>query len=172
MSKLKSLVSLLNKLFFIKEEFLLSEYHIEDLSTILSTVCFKVNRDKEEQSSDLVDIGGVKCKFVGIVKSDFFCLSKKVSHPQSFLPRVIGRLESINEQTIIKLKYGLFPLTKFWLIFWLIICIGATTFITLHLSHKYPIWLPIVIYLGFYAVAYGNFKLHCRDFRKVLDKEI
>ena len=136
MSKLKSLVSLLNKLFFIKEEFLLSEYHIDDLSTILSAVCFKVNKEKEEQSSDLVEIGGVKCKFVGIVKSDFFCLSKKVSHPQSFLPRVIGRLESVDEQTIIRLKYGLFPLTKFWLIFWFVICAIAVLLILLHATHR------------------------------------
>ena len=172
MSKLKFLVSLLNKLLFVKEEFLLSEFHIDDLSTILSTVCFKVNKEKEEQSSDLVDIGGVKCKFVGIVKSDFFCLSKKVSHPQNFLPRVIGRLESINDETIIRLKYGLFPLTKFWLIFWFILCTVAVILILVHATHKYPIWLPIVIFTGFYAVAYANFKLHCKDFRKVLEEEI
>ena len=168
----KSLLSQVSKFLFRKSERIYCKLSCDEVSTLLTALSYKVNTEKEEHTSDLHNVSGIKPKFVGIVKPFFFCLSKKVSHPQSFLPRVTGRLKKKKNKTLIVLRYQLFPLTLFLLLTFLALCLCVI--MLMYVRHRHPliIILPALAGAFAYLVAKANFLMHCKDFKKVLLEEL
>lgn len=169
---LKFLVSLYVKLRFKKLELLTTPFATTEVTTILSALTHKVNLQPQDRLSDLSEIAGVQTKFIGIVKEDFFCLSKKVAHPQSFLPRVCANFEETATLTHITLRYDLFPATKFWLVLFFVLSLGVTGLVILNGLGWFRCAIPSLVALGVYLVAVANFRIHCLDFRKLLEDEL
>lgn len=169
---LKFLVQLYVNLRFKKLEQFTTPFSTHEVTTILSALTHKVNLQPQDRLSDLAEIAGVKTKFIGIVRDDFFCLSKKVSHPQSFLPRVCANFDDSGPQTKIALRYELFPATKLWLFVFFFLSLGVTGLVILNGLGWFRCAIPTLVALGAYLVAVGNFRIHCRDFRKLLDDEL
>ncbi|EON78829.1 fumarate hydratase [Lunatimonas lonarensis] len=60
--------------------------------------------------------------FNGTVSSNRFRISKIITRADSFLPLIVGNIESNKHGSIVFLEYRLFPGARFFLAFWLIVC--------------------------------------------------
>lgn len=165
----KSLLLLLNKISFRKEEVLYVSFYKGELFSLLKPITQSVKNDGRDELDPLPEI---KHRLVGVVKENFFCVSKKVSHPQSFLPRVTGRFYNSGKVDRIELTYQLFPLTRVLMIVFLIVCIavGAYSFLVYH--RFFSIVLTLFCMIITYLIAKANFLIHCRDIRKVIKEEL
>jgi hypothetical protein len=67
-------------------------------------------------------------KFNGQVGTDNFRLSLAIDKPDSFLPLILGRIESTPKGSILFLQYRLFPSSSFFLGFWTLVTLTLTLF--------------------------------------------
>lgn len=169
---LKYLVSLINKIRFERNETHYSELSTDEIYILLQALSYKITLEKDLRQSDLTEVGGIKIKFIGIVKPLFFCLSRKEIHPQSFLPRVKCNLSQEKELTQLDLCYQLFPSTRFWFLLFTSVCLGASVISYIKDHNIYSYGIPLLIILGSYLIAKANFAIHCKTFRKTLFEEI
>jgi len=166
----KFLSSLVNKLLFKKEEVLETSLTPDEVVTLITAVTHTIQN--LNKSTDLQHVSGIKPKFVGLTKLNFFCISKKVSHPQSFLPRVTGRLKRVHLKTVVSLTYQLFPLTRFFFFGFVLLCMLMSLIIYYRSFNLFSSLIPCIAILVSYFIALANFKLHCNDIKKVIKEEL
>lgn len=61
--------------------------------------------------------------FNGRLEQDRFYISKRIRHPENFLPLIKGRVEETSTGSILLLEYSLFFSTKLFLGFWSFFCL-------------------------------------------------
>lgn len=162
----KFLLLLLNKIRFFKKERLVLSLNEEEVFALIFSVTQRLSSEQEP------DLSILKKKFVGIVKQDFFCVSKKVSHPQSFLPRVTGRLKKNKQGIVLHLTYQLFPLTRVLFGLFSLACFMISAFSYIKTQSFTTLFICFSSLLLAYFVAKANFLLHCRDIKAVIVEEL
>ncbi|MCH6199035.1 hypothetical protein MMU07_05580 [Aquiflexum sp. LQ15W] len=142
-------------------EVLVSSFSKKEVEERLSMVTRDVNfLDYEERLQK-------GCKFNGKLGKDAFRLSLVVDKPDSFLPLILGKIESTPKGCILFLQYRLFPSSAFFLGFWTVVTLALAMFFGF-VSQK-PIYalLCLLACVGNYYFAWNYFK------RKIsLSKEI
>lgn len=110
--------------------------------------------------------------FNGWVKETRFRISRKVRHPENFLPIIIGDIEGTSTGSILFIRYRLFFSSALFLIFWSAISLLLCLFFLL--VHKQYIYAFIALSLGIlnYVIATKNFHLQIRSSRRTLDKAL
>jgi hypothetical protein len=100
--------------------------------------------------------------FQGRVHNRSFVLSRKISHPNNFIPLVNGRIESTSKGSIIFIKYSLFKSSLLFLSFAIgIAFIIGLLFILLDLPELYSI-TAFALGLANYLVTLLNFNRQVR----------
>jgi hypothetical protein len=97
-------------------------------------------------------------KFNGKLGKDAFRLSLVVDKPDSFLPLILGKIESTPKGCILFLQYRLFPSSAFFLGFWTVVTLALSMFFGF-VSQK-PIYalLCLLACVGNYYFAWNYFK--------------
>lgn len=113
-----------------------------------------------------------KFLFNGWVKDDRFRMSRKVRHPENFLPLIVGEIEGTSTGSIIFVHYRLFFSAAMFLIFWSVITLLLCLFFLL--IHQEYIYGLLAGALGIfnYVVATKNFHLQIRSSRKALNEAL
>ena len=110
--------------------------------------------------------------FNGWVKKNQFSISRKINHPESCLPLIIGRIEGTSAGSILFVRYRLFASSAMFLIFWSIISLlFGLFFIFAHVNYLYS---AVIFGLGIlnYIIAVKNFHLQIRSSRKALNEAL
>lgn len=110
--------------------------------------------------------------FNGWVADDHFRISRKIKHPENFLPLIVGRIEGTSAGSILFLQYRLFFSTTMLLIFWSVIALLFSLFFTLfHINFMYA---ALTLGLGIfnYIIAVKNFHLQIRSSKKALNQAL
>lgn len=112
-------------------------------------------------------------KFYGCIyeEKNHFILTKKFQHTHSFLPLINGKIEDIEEGTLISVEYKLLPNTLFFLIFNIIAAflIGSIFLIIGNFVGAIICYL-FVICSWFITIA--NFHLQVKDSHKTLEETL
>jgi hypothetical protein len=110
--------------------------------------------------------------FNGWVGNDRFRISRKVRHPENFLPLIIGQIEGTSNGSILFVRYRLFFSAAMFLIFWSVITLLLCLFFLLiHQQYIYGLMAGGLGILN-YVIATKNFHLQIRSSRKALDKAL
>ena len=110
--------------------------------------------------------------FNGWVKKNRFRLSRRVQHPENFLPLMAGRIEGTSVGSILFIRYRLFFSAALFLIFWTVISLLLSLFFLFF--HQQYLYATIALGLGMgnYLIATKNFHLQIRNSRKTLDEAL
>lgn len=110
--------------------------------------------------------------FNGWVKDDRFRISRKIKHPENFLPMLIGRIEGTTAGSIVFIQYRLFFSSALLLTFWSIISLLFSLFFAF--IHPNYIYAVAILGLGIfnYIIAVKNFHLQIRSSRKALHEAL
>jgi hypothetical protein len=106
-------------------------FHSETIVSALSkeeVLGHLIRVTKEVNFLDARTLQDPKIRFNGMIGQEGFRISKAVKKGDSFLPLIIGEVESTPRGSIIFLRYRLFPGTIFFLAFWSIILLAFTAF--------------------------------------------
>ncbi len=108
--------------------------------------------------------------FNGWIKNNRFRISRKIRHPENFLPIMIGQIEGTSVGSILFIRYRLFFSAAMFLIFWTIICLLMSLFFLI--IHQEYMYAAIAFGLGIsnYIIATKNFHIQIRSSRKVLNE--
>ena len=117
----------------------------------------------------LTEDGERKKWFEGRSEDDAFEVHLKLKRPNNYVPVTFGILEPDDDGgTIILVKYGLFPSSKNFLLFWTII----TLLITIFFAIPYQAYLYAAISLAAclvnYIITSENFKIQVRKSSRAL----
>lgn len=107
--------------------------------------------------------------FDGRCEDDAFEMHLKLKRPNNYIPVISGIVEPDDDGgTIILVRYGLFPSSKKFLVFWTII----TLLITLFFAIPYHAYLYAAISFSAclvnYIITYENFKIQVRKSSRAL----
>lgn len=110
--------------------------------------------------------------FNGWVKENRFRISRKVRHPENFLPIIIGEVEGTSAGSILFIRYRLFFSSALFLVFWSVLSLLFCLFFLL-IREQY-LYGALAGALGSlnYVVATKNFHLQIRSSRQALDKAL
>lgn len=110
--------------------------------------------------------------FNGWVKENRFRVSRKIKHPENFLPLIIGRVEGTSAGSILFVQYNLFFSSALFLVFWSVITILLSLFF-LFLEKNF-IYAAAAGTLGLlnYIIATKNFHLQIRSSRQALNEAL
>ncbi|WP_017731156.1 hypothetical protein [Nafulsella turpanensis] len=113
-----------------------------------------------------------KFLFNGWLKEGRFRISRKVSHPENFLPLMSGRIEGTSVGSILFVRYRMFSSVVMFLIFWSLICLLLSLFFLL--VHQETLYALLSFGLGVinYVISTKNFFLQVRSSQKALDKAL
>lgn len=111
--------------------------------------------------------------FNGTVVKNKFCLSLKITRPNSFLPMVFGTIEPTSSGCIVFLKYKLFPSTRLHIFFWLLFIMIAGVTASFQLHNWWMILLSVSLGAVIFFVTQANFKMQKdisgKALRRILD---
>jgi hypothetical protein len=103
-----------------------------------------------------------KCSLKG------FSISKVVSRPDNFLPRISGKVEGASNGSLISLRFSLFPSVKVFFSFWIFLM----SMLSLSLYHQnndlFSFLMPVVVLLVSYLVVRSRFQKALKKSRKEL----
>jgi hypothetical protein len=113
-----------------------------------------------------------KFLFNGWIKGYRFRISRKIRHPENFLPLIIGRIESTSVGSILFIRYRLFFSAALFLIFWTVISLLLGLFLLI-LQQEY-LYAAVAFSLGIgnYVIATKNFHIQIRSSRKMLNEAL
>lgn len=113
-----------------------------------------------------------KFLFNGWLKKGNFRISRRIEHPENFLPLMSGRIEGTSVGSILFVRYRLFSSVMIFLIFWSIISLLLSLFFLL--AHQETLYAAIAVGLGIinYIIATKNFFLQVRSSQRALDKAL
>jgi lipopolysaccharide export LptBFGC system permease protein LptF len=120
------------------------------------------NRLLNITSNELTSAQDRTILFSGFVKEDRFRISVKISRPNTYLTLIKGRIESTSSGCLIFLNYQLFPATKLFLTFGVLL----TCFLAICVGFQYSsFWyglagLGVVIFI--YLITWSNFKIQLK----------
>ena len=121
-------------------------------------------------SNDLASAHDPSILFSGWVKEDRFRISLKVSRPNNFLALIKGRIESTSSGCLIFIDYQLFPTTKLFVSFWLLL----TCLFSIAVGFRYSsFWYSLgglAIAICIYLITWSNFNLQLNMARTELLK--
>ncbi len=108
--------------------------------------------------------------FNGWVKENRFRISRKIKHPENFLPLIIGSIEGTSAGSIVFVQYRLFFSSAIFLIFWSVTAVFLCFFFLIF--YKNYIHSAVSALLGVlnYIVATKNFHLQIKSSRKALNE--
>lgn len=117
---------------------------------------------------DLMPITGEEdFLFNGWVKEGKFRISKKVKHPENYLPLIIGSIEGTSRDSLVFIKYVLFPSSRMFLVFWSVVALLlALFFIHIHDQFLYGL-VALAGGIGNYLITMVNFNRQVEESRKV-----
>ena len=105
--------------------------------------------------------------FNGQVRKGRFSISRRIRYSNSFLPLVNGRVEDTGNGSIVRLSYSLFPTTKAFLWFWLLVSVMITAVFVYKKEYVYSI-LGMATGIFCFIVARVSFRRAMNDTRKHL----
>lgn len=110
--------------------------------------------------------------FNGWLKSGRFRISRKIEHPENFLPLMSGRIEGTSVGSILFVRYRMFSSVIIFLVFWSVISLLMSLFFLL--VHQETLYAIISFSLGIinYIIASKSFFLQVRSSQKALDKAL
>ena len=108
--------------------------------------------------------------FNGVISSNRFRISRRITKPENFLPILAGRLEATSVGSLLFVRYQLFFSTALFLVFWSVICLLLTLFFLIY--HEAWLYASIAFGVGCvqYIVAVKNFSFQVRRSRQELEK--
>lgn len=110
--------------------------------------------------------------FNGIVGRKGFRISKVVDRADTFLPLILGKVESTPRGSIIFINYRLFPGALFFLAFWSIILLAFTAFYSFLIPNYGYATLCFSLALVNYIIAMYFFNRQVKFSRKVFHQLI
>lgn len=110
--------------------------------------------------------------FNGWIKGNRFRISRRIRHPENFLPIMVGRIEGTSVGSILFIQYRLFFSAAMFLIFWTIICLLMSLFLLIF-PQEY-IYAAVAFGLGVsnYVIATKNFYIQIRNSQKTLNEAL
>ena len=105
--------------------------------------------------------------FNGMVGQKGFRISKAVVRADTFLPLILGKVESTARGSIIFIDYRLFPGALFFLVFWSIILLAFTAFYSFLIPNYAYAALCFMLALVNYIIAMYFFNRQVRASRKI-----
>lgn len=112
-------------------------------------------------------------KFYGRIYEDKNCfvITKKIQHTHSFLPLIKGKIEEIEEGTLINVEYKLLPNTLFFLIFNVIAAflIGSLFLVIGNFGGAIICYLFVICS---WFITISNFHLQAKDSHKILEETL
>lgn len=113
--------------------------------------------EKAKYNPKLVSFIRDEYNFNGWVEDNKFRISKRISHPDNFLPIIEGHIEATSSGSIVFLSFKMFFSALLMLMFWTIISLLLAIFF-LFIYHE-PIYASIALAVGLiqYTVALLNF---------------
>jgi hypothetical protein len=143
--------------------------HDETLVLPLSAeeVCTRFSRVTR---NDLAAIQDKSVLFSGWVKKDRFRISLKVSRPNNFLTLIIASIEPTSSGCLMFIDYQLFPTTKLFVSFWLLLtCLFSIAVGFQYSSYWYSLG-GLAIAICIYLITWSNFNLQLKIAREILLK--
>lgn len=114
-----------------------------------------------------------KVFFNGNVGENKFCLSLKVTRPDSFLPLIYGTIERTSTGCIVFLKYKLFPSTRLHISFWLLFAVIAGVIGSFQLRNWWAVLLSSLLAVAIFFVTRANFHMQkdisAKALRRILE---
>ena len=120
--------------------------------------------------NDLTDAQDKSILFSGWVKQDGFRISLKVSRPNNFLTLVKGRIEPTSSGCLIFIHYQLFPTTKLFVNFWLLLTCLFSIAVGFQYSSFWYALGGLAIAICIYLITWSNFNLQLNIARAELLK--
>tara|TARA_R110002020_G_scaffold416282_1_gene625589 strand:- start:271 stop:756 length:486 start_codon:yes stop_codon:yes gene_type:complete len=110
--------------------------------------------------------------FNGLVGRNGFRISKVIDRGDTFLPLILGKVESTARGSIIFIKYGLFPGALFFLAFWSFVLTAFTAFYCFLIPNYTYASICFTLALVNYMVAMYFFNRQVKSSRAVFHKLI
>ncbi|MEB2774808.1 hypothetical protein SYJ56_05790 [Algoriphagus sp. D3-2-R+10] len=110
--------------------------------------------------------------FNGLIGQNGFRISKVVNRADTFLPLILGKIETTPRGCILFIDYRLFPGALFFIAFWSIILLAFTAFYSFLLPNYAYASISFIIGLGNYIVAMYFFNRQVKASRKVFHQLI
>jgi hypothetical protein len=109
--------------------------------------------------SDLAAVQDKSILFSGWIKQDRFRISMKVNRPNNFLTLIKGRMESTSSGCLIFIDYQLFPTTRLFVSFWLLLSCMFSIAVGFQYSSFWYSLGGLAIAIGIYLITWSNFNL-------------
>ncbi|MEB2779482.1 hypothetical protein U3A58_03675 [Algoriphagus sp. C2-6-M1] len=110
--------------------------------------------------------------FNGLIGQNGFRISKVVNRADTFLPLILGKIETTPRGCILFINYRLFPGALFFIAFWSIILLAFSAFYSFLLPNYGYASISFIIGLGNYIVAMYFFNRQVKASRKVFHQLI
>ncbi len=105
--------------------------------------------------------------FNGWVKDGRFRISRKIKQPENYLPIMVGSIESTTRDSLVFIKYLLFPSSRMFLLFWSVLSLLiAIFFISIHNENLYGL-AALVAGGGNYLITIVNFNKQVKESRTI-----
>jgi len=126
------------------------------------------NRFSRVTSNDIASVRDKTILFSGWVKEDRFRISLKINRPNNYIPLAKGKIESTSSGCIIFIDYQLFPTTKLFVTFWLLLtCLFAIAIGFQYSSYWYFLG-GLAIAISIYLITRSNFQIQLKITRQAL----
>ena len=125
-----------------------------------------------EKGVEYAEENEIEFLFNGWLKEDSFRISRRVEHPENFLPLMSGRIEGTSVGSILFVRYSMFSSVIMFLIFWSVISLLLSLFFLL--VHQETLYAAISLGVGIinYVIATKNFFMQVRSSQKALNKAL
>ncbi len=120
--------------------------------------------------NDLAAIQDKSVLFSGWIKEDRFRISLKVSRPNNFLTLIKASIESTSSGCLIFIDYQLFPTTKLFVSFWLLLTFLFSIAVGFQYSSFWYALGGVAIAICIYLITWSNFHLQLNMARTELLK--
>lgn len=109
-------------------------------------------------------------RFNGRLESDgHFRMSRKINHPENFLPMIQGAIEEAQSGSIIFLKFGLFFSTRAFLIFWSTISVLVAIFFFLYKDIQFYGMMALLFGVLNYIITIVKFNIEVARSRREIE---
>lgn len=105
-------------------------------------------------------------KFTGIINSDSFRISEKISRPDNFIPLIKGKIEKTSKGSIIFTSYNLLFSTALFLSFWSIITLMLTLIFLFQFDQPIYSGISFAAFVFNYLFTAANFHRKVKSARQ------
>lgn len=108
--------------------------------------------------------------FNGWIKENKFKISRRITHPENFLPLIVGKIEPTSKGCILFIRYQMFPGILFFIVFFCVVILLTSVFFLVFQKNLVTFIFLLLVSVGLYIIAIMDFNQKVKISRKLLER--